>query len=365
MEYKIALINGDGIGPEVIREAVKVLETVEEISHVRFDFKEVLAAGEAIDKVGEPLPSESLEVCKNSDAIIIGNIGGKKWRDNPLDKKPEKAILQLRKEVNAAINLRPIFSNKYLSELSPLKKEIMDKGMDILVFRDIVGGAYCSEKNTGVGKYGREAWEKEYYNEDIIRNVAKRGFEAALNRRKKLASLDKANALASSSLWRQVVNEVAKDYPEVEVEHYLIDNATMEVLKEPSKFDVIIASNMFGDIIADELSQIAGCPNILGSAEISYSGKGIFTPNQLHNEDETIVGKDVVNPIGMILSSAMMLRHCFGLEKEARFIEQAVNEVLKQGYATYDLHTPGKKLVGTREMGNLIRKHISLADSIV
>ncbi len=358
MEYNIALIKGDGIGPEVVDEAVKILKKVGEISNVNFKFTDVLAVGKAIDEVGEPLPKDSLEICKNSDAVIIGNIGGKKWISNPLNKKPEKAILTLRKELNAAVNLRPIFLNENLAYFSPLKKEITEKGIDILVVRDIVGGMLCSEKEVGTGKFGREASDKEYYNEEIIRNIAKQGFEAAIQRRKKLASLDKANALASSMLWREIVNEVAKDYPEVELQHYLIDNAAMEVIKEPSKFDVIIASNMFGDIISDEISQITGVAGILGSAELSYSRNGIFTPNQLHNEDETIVGKDIANPIGMILSSALMLRYSFGLNEEAKLIEDAVNKVIKEGYATRDLFTEGKKLVGTKEMGSLISSYI-------
>lgn len=358
MKYNIALIKGDGIGPEVVDEAVKVLKRVEEISDINFEFTEVLAVGKAIDEVGTPLPKESLEICKNSDAVIVGNIGGKKWRNNPLDQKPEKAILILRKELNAAVNLRPIFLNKNLADFSPLKKEIIGKGMDTLVVRDIVGGMICSEKEVGTGKFGREAADKEYYNEEIIRNVTKQGFEAAMQRGKKLASLDKANALASSMLWREVVNEVAKDYLEVDVQHYFIDNAAMEVLKEPSKFDVIIASNMFGDIIADEISQITGAAGILGSAELSYEGKGIFTPNQLHNEDESIIGKDMANPIGMILSSALMLRYSFGLDKEAKLIEDAVNKVIEEGYVTSDLFIEGKNLVGTKEMGNLIKNYI-------
>lgn len=358
MEYNVALIKGDGIGPEVVDEAVKVLKKVGEVRELNFNFRDILAVGEAIDKVGVPLPVESLEVCKKSDAVIVGNIGGKKWVDSPLDKKPEKAILKLRKELNTSVNLRPIFLHENLTVFSPLKKEIVERGIDILVVRDIVGGMICSEKEVGVGMYGREAADNEYYNEEIIRNVAKQGFEAAIQRRKKLASLDKANALASSALWREVVNEVSKDYPEVEVEHYYVDNASMEVIKEPSKFDVIIASNIFGDIIADEISQITGASGILGSAELSYGGKGIFTPNQLHNEDESIVGKDIANPIGMILSSALMLRYSFGLNEEACIIENAVNKVLNEGYATRDLFTEGENLVGTREMGSLISSYI-------
>lgn len=359
MIYNIALINGDGIGPEVVNEAKKVLKKIEEVSDIKFSIREVLATGEAIDKVGEPLPKESLEICKNSDAVIIGNIGGRKWRDYALDKKPERTIFILRKEFNASINIRPIITNINLIERSPLKKEIIEKGMDILVFRDIVGGVYCSEKVNNIGEFGREAWDTEYYNEKIIKALVVKGFESAMKRRKKLASLDKANAMASSVLWRKIVNEIAEDYPEVEVEHYYIDNASMEVLKDPSKFDVIVASNMFGDIIADELSQITGCPGILGSAEISSTGKGIYTPNQLHNEDESLIGKDKVNPIGLILSSALMLRHSLGLEEEAKKIENAVEEVLSQGYATYDIYSEGKRLVRCSQMGELIRNNIS------
>lgn len=358
MEFNIALIPGDGIGPEVIKEATKILDKIGKLFSHKFKYTEIEAGGASIEKYGEPLTKDNLEVCKKSNAIILGAIGGAKWDSQPLDKKPEKAILQLRKELSLGDNLRPIFVNSALTSFSPLKESILRKGLDILVVRDIVGGMICSEKKTGVGKFGREASDLEYYNEEIIRKTVIMGFEAAMKRRKKLASLDKANVLESSMLWRTVVNEISKDYPEVEVKHYLIDNASMEVLKDPSKFDVIIASNIFGDIIADELSQITGTAGILASAELGIKGPGIFTPNQLHNTDESIVGKDVANPIGVILASALLLRYSLGLSEEALKVENAVDRVLKENFVTRDLFCEGKKLIGTKEMGSRIADNI-------
>jgi 3-isopropylmalate dehydrogenase len=358
MEFNIALIPGDGIGPEIIREATRVLDKVGKLFSHNFKYTKVEAGGVSVDKYGEPLTKGDAEICKKSDAIILGAIGGEKWSSMSLDKKPEKAILQLRKELNLGNNLRPIFINSSLINFSPLKESILRKGLDILVVRDIVGGMICSEKRTGVGRFGREASDLEYYNEQIIKKTVIMGFEAAMKRRKKLASLDKANALESSMLWRTIVNEVSKEYPEVKVKHYLIDNASMEVIKNPSEFDVVVASNVFGDIIADELSQITGTSGILPSAELGKKGYGIFTPNQLHSTKESIVGKDIANPIGVILASALMLRYSLGLDEEASKVENAVDKVLKENFITQDLFCEGKKLIGTKEMGSRIADNI-------
>lgn len=354
MEFNIAVINGDGIGPEIITEAVKVLKKVEELYDHKFNFHEVIGAGEAVDKVGSPLPEDTIEVCQKCIGTLVGNVGGSKWKNNPLELNPVRAVLNLRKKLDANINLRPIYLNKELFELSPLKERVLKDGIDIIMVRDIMGGMICSKRLTDDGFYGREASDIEYYNESIVRNMAKMGFELAMKRRKRLASLDKANVLASSKLWRTVVNEVSKQYPEVELEHYLIDNAAMEVIKDPNHFDVIIASNIFGDIMADEISQITGVADMLGSAEISTDGVGIYTPNQLHNPNEEIIGKNIANPIGMISSAALMLRHSMGLEAEAKAVETAINKVIREGYATEDIFFEGKTLVSTSKMGDLI-----------
>lgn len=354
MEYNIAVIKGDGIGPEITAQTLKVLNSISDIYGYKFKIDNVVGAGEAVDKYGEPLPEKSLKACMKSDAILIGNLGGSKWDNIELDKKPVKAILKLREALKVSTNLRPIVLNKSLLELSPLKEDIIKNGMDILVVRDIAGGMLCAEKNYGVGKCGREASDLEYYNEDIINKSANRAFQSAVIRKNKVASIDKSNVLASSKLWKEVINEKAKEYSDVKVTHHLVDSAAMEVIINPSKFDVIVTSNIFGDILADELSQITGAAAMLGSAEIDCSGKGIFTPNQLHYPDESIIGKDRANPIGLIMSLAMMLRYSFNLEKEASLIEKAVDKVIESGYVTEDLYIDGKNVVGTEKMGDLI-----------
>lgn len=358
MEYKIAVIKGDGIGPEITKQALKVLNSISDIYGYKFKIENVVGAGEAVDKYGEPLPEKSLRACIDSDAIIIGNLGGEKWENVELDKKPVKAILKLREELNVSTNLRPIVLNKNLLELSPLKEDIIKNGIDILVVRDIAGGMLCAQKNYGIGKYGREASDLEYYNEDIIKKSANRAFKSAIIRKNKVASIDKSNVLASSKLWKEIINEKSKKYSDVKVTHHLVDSAAMEVIIDPSKFDVIVTSNIFGDILADELSQITGAAAMLGSAEIDDTGKGIFTPNQLHYPDESIIGKDKANPIGMIMSVALMLRYTFKLEKEAGLIEKAVDNVIELGYVTEDLYIDSKKIVGTERMGDLIVEHL-------
>lgn len=358
MKYEIAVINGDGIGKEIITEAVKVLDAVKVKYNHEFTYHEVLGGGEAVDKTGSPLPDETVEVCQRCKGTLIGNVGGSKWKNLPLELNPVRALLQLRKKIDATINLRPIRLDKELFALSPLKERVLGDGIDIIMVRDIMGGMICSKRLTDDGFYGREASDIEYYNESIVKNIAKMGFELAMKRRKKLASLDKANVLASSKLWRTVVTEVSKQYPEVKVEHYLVDNASMEVIKRPGDFDVIIASNIFGDILADEISQITGVADMLGSAEISNNGDGIYTPNQLHNPDESLIGNNCADPIGMISAAALMLRHSLGLNEEADAVETAVRKVISKGYATKDIYVEGKILVSTSEMGTLIASAI-------
>ncbi len=354
MNYKIALIKGDGIGPEISNEAVKVLKNIEKLYEHNFEINEVSGAGEAIDKFGDPLPKESLDTCLESDAVLIGNIGGSKWSNVPLDKKPVKAILEIRKALNVTSNLRPITLNQKLKEFSPLKDSIISKGIDILVVRDLAGSVICGEKKSGVGEFGREASDLEYYNEEIIKKSANRAFKSARTRRNLVSSIEKSNVLSSSMLWKEVVNETSKNYPEVKVKHHLVDTAAMEVILNAEKFDVIVTTNMFGDIISDELSQITGTACMLPSAELDVNGKGLFTPNQLHYPDETIVGKNKANPIGLISSVALMLRYSFDLHEEAGLIERAIDEVIEKGYRTEDIYSKGCKLVGTQIMGDMI-----------
>lgn len=354
MDYNIAVIKGDGIGPEITREATKVLHTIGRLYNHDFKINEIIGAGNAVDICGEPLPKESLDICLKSDSIIIGNIGGSKWNNVDLDKKPVKAILKLREALNLTSNLRPITLNKNLKEFSPLKENIISKGIDILVVRDLAGSVICGEKTTGIGKFGREASDLEYYNEDIIRKSAIRAFKVAQDRNNLVSSIEKSNVLASSKLWKEVVSEVSSEYKSVRLKHHLVDTAAMEVILNPDKFDVIVTTNMFGDILADELSQLTGTACMLPSAELDENKRGLYTPNQLHHPDESIVGKDKANPIGLISSVAMMLRYSFDLKEESNLIERAINSVIEKGYRTEDIYSKGKILVGTKMMGHLI-----------
>jgi 3-isopropylmalate dehydrogenase len=354
MEFNIALIPGDGIGPEVIKEATKVLDKVGELFSHTFKYTEVDAGGIAIDKHGEPLPQKSLEICKKSDAILLGAIGGAKWISLPLEQKPERALVILRKELELYANLRPAVLQDVLKDASPLKPEITEKGINIMVARDLIGGMFFCEKGIREGINGKEAYDVECYSEKEVRRIAIKAFEIARKRNKRLTSIDKANGLLSSELWRNVVNDVAKDYPDIELEHMYVDNASMQILRNPSHFDVIVASNAFGDIIADEASEIVGSIGILPSASLGDTKPAMFEPNQLHNSSPEIVGKNIANPIALILSAALMLRHSFNLEKEAKAIEDVVTSVLEKGYRTKDIMSDGMKLVGTKEMGDLI-----------
>ncbi len=354
MNYKIALIKGDGIGPEISNEAAKVLKEIEKNYGHKFEINEVYGAGDAVDKLGDPMPKETLDACIESDAVLIGNIGGSKWNNVPLDKKPVKAILEIRKALNVTSNLRPITLNQNLREFSPLKESIISKGIDILVVRDLAGSVICGEKKLGVGKFGREGSDLEYYNEDIVRKSANRAFSAASTRRNLVSSIDKSNVLASSMLWKEIVNETSENYPSVKLKHHLVDTAAMEVILNPDKFDVIVTTNMFGDILADELSQITGTACMLPSAELDINGKGLFTPNQLHHPDESIIGMDKANPIGLISSVALMLRYSFDLQEEADIIERSIDLAIEKGYRTEDIFSKGTKLIGTQMMGDVI-----------
>ncbi|QUH30956.1 3-isopropylmalate dehydrogenase [Vallitalea guaymasensis] len=347
MNYNIAVIPGDGIGPDIVEQGKLVLDKVGEKFGHSFEYKEVLAGGIAIDKVGEPLPQETIDVCKKSDSVLLGAVGGPKW-DNLAD-RPEKALLGLRSELELFANIRPATMFDQLRDACPLKDEIIgDGGLDLVVVRELTGGIYFGER----GRQGEKAFDTMEYGVDEIKRIAKVGFDIAMKRNKKVTSIDKANILENSRLWRSVVEEMAKDYPEVEVNHLYVDNGAMQLVINPKQFDVILTGNMFGDILSDEASMITGSIGMLPSASLGSSKLGMYEP--IHGSAPDIAGMDKANPIATILSVAMMLRYSFDLEDEAKAIEKAVEEVLEDGYRTGDIMSKGMKSIGTKEMGSLI-----------
>lgn len=357
MNYRVAVIPGDGIGPEVIKETVNVLNVIgEKFSHT-FNFEYLLAGGCAIDEKGTPLPQETLDACKKSDSVLLGAVGGPKW-DNPDSKvRPEQALLGLRGELNLYCNLRPALLYAPLKEASPLKDSIIGDGIDICVVRELTGGIYFGERGREEINGVKSAYDTERYNVDEVRRIAKIAFETAMKRSKKVTSVDKANILESSRLWRSVVEEVAKDYKEVELNHLYVDNTAMQLVRDPKQFDVIVTSNMFGDILSDEASMITGSIGMLPSASLGDGKLGMYEP--IHGSAPDIAGKGIANPLATILSAAMMLRYSFNLENEANLIEKAVVEVLEEGYRTGDIMSDGRKLVSTSEMGKLVLNKIT------
>lgn len=352
MKCNIAVIPGDGIGPEVVEETVKVLKVIGDKFGHRFEYEYVLAGGCAIDKEGTPLPEATLEACKKSDAILLGAVGGPKW-DNPDAKiRPEQALLGLRGALNLYCNLRPAVLYTPLKNESPLKDSIIKDGIDICIVRELTGGIYFGDRGLETIDGVKSAYDTERYNVNEVSRIAKIAFETAMKRDKKLTSVDKANVLESSRLWRNVVNDMAKDYPEVEVSHLYIDNAAMQLVKDPNQFDVIVTSNIFGDILSDEASMVTGSIGMLPSASLGEGTLGMYEP--IHGSAPDIAGQGIANPLATILSAAMMLRYSFSLEEEAKSIERAVLAVLEDGYRTSDLMTEGKKKVGTTEMGKLV-----------
>ncbi|MDD6190452.1 MAG: 3-isopropylmalate dehydrogenase [Firmicutes bacterium] len=356
MNYKIAVIPGDGIGPEVIGEALKVLDAVGEKYGHTFEYTKVLAGGCAIDEKGECLPQETVDVCRSSDAVLLGAVGGWKWDTLPGDKRPERALLGLRKELGLFANLRPALLFEELAEACPLKPEIVEGGLDIVVVRELTGGIYFGEKGTVDTDLGPAAYDVEQYAEEEVRRIAKVAFDMAMKRNKKLTSVDKANVLESSRLWRRIVAEVAEDYPEVEVNNFYVDNAAMQLVRNPKQFDVIVTSNIFGDILSDEASMITGSIGMLPSASLANGNFGMYEP--VHGSAPDIAGQDIANPMATILSAAMMLRYTFGLGDEADCIENAVKKVLADGYRTADIAKDGEAVTGTAEIGRLIKEAI-------
>lgn len=335
MKYNIALLKGDGIGPEIVSSAVKVMEKIGEKYGHEFCFTDYLIGGIAIDTVGEGLPRETVEGCLASDSVLLGAVGGPKWDTLPGNERPEKALLGIRSALGLFTNLRPAKLYSALKEASPLRADIVAKGFDIMMVRELTGGIYFGERGRREGKYGPEAYDTEAYSVMEIERIARVAFETAMKRDKRVISVDKANVLESSRLWRETVHRIAKDYPEVTCTDMLVDNTAMQIVRNPAQFDVVVTSNMFGDILSDEASQITGSIGMLASASLGDTKRGLYEP--IHGSAPDIAGQNKANPIATILSAAMMLRYSFDLSEEADCIEKAVDKVLEKGYRTADL----------------------------
>lgn len=360
MNYKVAVIPGDGIGPEIVTEAKKVLDkTGEKYGHT-LEYQELLMGGCSIDAYGEPLTDETLEKARAADSVLLGAVGGdvgkSGWYKLPPDKRPEAGLLKIRKGLGLFANIRPAVLFDELSGACPLKEEITGGGFDFVVMRELTGGLYFGERKTIEEDGVLKAIDTLTYDENEIRRIARWAFDVAMKRNKKVCSVDKANVLDSSRLWRKVVKEVSEEYPEVELSDMLVDNCAMQLVRDPKQFDVILTENMFGDILSDEASMVTGSIGMLSSASLGATKLGLYEPS--HGSAPDIAGQDKANPLATILSAAMMLRYSFDLEKEADAIEAAVKQVLKEGYRTIDIMDEGKTLVGTKQMGDLVAGHI-------
>ena len=360
MNVNIAVIKGDGIGPEVVSQAMKVLDTVGEKYGHTFNYQQILMGGCSIDAYGVPLTDEAIEIAKASDAVLLGSIGGNTttspWYKLPPHLRPEAGLLKIRKALNLFANLRPAVLYPELKGACPLKEEISDKGFDMMIMRELTGGLYFGERKTVEENGVLKAYDELTYDENEIRRIAIKGFDIAMKRRKKVTSVDKANVLDSSRLWRKVVEEVAKDYPEVTYEHMLVDNCAMQLVKDPAQFDVILTENMFGDILSDEASMVTGSIGMLASASLNETKFGMYEPSGGSAPD--IAGQNKANPIATILSAAMMLRFSFDMDKEADSIEAAIKKVLQENYRTCDIMDDGMTLVSCSEMGDLICRRL-------
>ena len=360
MKKNVALIPGDGIGPEIVGEAKKVLDRVcEKFGHT-FEYTKLLMGGCSIDAYGKPLTEETLDAAKASDSVLLGavggNVGNSRWYDVAPELRPEAGLLAIRKGLGLFCNMRPAYLYNELKAACPLREDIIGEGFDMVIMRELTGGLYFGERHTDVVDGRRTAVDTLTYNEEEIRRIAIKAFDIAMKRRRKVISVDKANVLDSSRLWRAVVNEVAADYPEVTLEHMLVDNCAMQLVMNPGQFDVILTENMFGDILSDEASMITGSIGMLSSASLSGTRLGLYEPS--HGSAPDIAGKDLANPIATILSAAMMLRYSFDMDQEADAVEAAVARVLKDGYRTVDIMSEGCERVGTRRMGDLICERI-------
>ncbi len=366
MTFNIVCMSGDGIGPEIIAEAKRVLNKVAEKYGHSITYKDILMGGASIDVYGEPLTDEAIEIAKTSDAVLLGSIGGNAaispWYRIAPELRPEAGLLKLRKSLNLFANLRPAYLYEELQEACPLRENVISDGFDMVIVRELTGGLYFGKRSTKEMNGMITATDTLSYSEKEIRRIAVKGFETAMKRKKKVTSVDKVNVLDSSRLWRKVVEEVAMDYPEVTLEHMIVDNCAMQLIKNPKQFDVILTENMFGDILSDEASMITGSIGMLPSASLNDTKFGVYEPSGGSAPD--IAGKGIANPIATILSAAMMLRYSLGLEKEAEAVEAAVKQILKEGYRTVDIMPQDKsrciffKQVGTKDMGRLITEHI-------
>ena len=360
MEYNITLIPGDGIGPEIVDEARKVLDKAGKVYGHNFNYTKILMGGCSIDEYGVPLTDEAVQIAKSSDAVLLGavggNVGNSRWYDVAPNLRPEAGLLKIRKELELFANIRPAYLYNELKDACPLKDEVIGNGFDMVIMRELTGGLYFGDRYTKEVNGLKTAVDTLTYNEEEIRRIAIKGFEIAMKRRKKLVSVDKANVLDSSRLWRSVVAEVAKDYPEVEVTNMLVDNCAMQLVMNPGQFDVILTENMFGDILSDEASMITGSIGMLSSASLGKTKLGLYEPS--HGSAPDIAGKNIANPIATILSAAMMLRYSLDLDKEADAIEAAVAKVLKENYRTVDIMSEGMTECSTSKMGDLIADRI-------
>ena len=356
MEYKIGLIRGDGIGPEIVNEAKKVLDAVCEKYGHTFHYSDMLLGGASIDATGLPLTEETVAEAKTCDAVLMGSIGGdaatSPWYRLEPSRRPEAGLLGIRKALNLFANVRPAYLYDELKAACPLRDEVIGKGFDMVIMRELTGGLYFGERKTYEENGVRTAVDTLIYNENEIRRIAKRAFEIAGKRRKKVISVDKANVLDSSRLWRSVVEETAREYPDITLEHMLVDNCAMQLVRDPGQFDVILTENMFGDILSDEASMVTGSIGMLSSASLNETSFGLYEPS--HGSAPDIAGKNLANPLATILSAAMLLRYSLDLDAEADAVEAAVQKVLKEGYRTGDIMSEGCRKVSTTEMGSLV-----------
>ena len=355
MKLEIALIPGDGIGPDIVREAVKVLQAVCDKAGHSLKTKSLLAGGAAIDATGKPLPEETLEEAKASQSVLLGAVGGPKWDAVPGELRPEKALLGLRGGLGLFCNLRPALLYSQLADACPLRRESVEGGLDIMVVRELTGGIYFGER----GRTADGAYDTMSYTKGEVERIARKAFEIAMKRSKRLTSVDKANILETSRLWRATVDEVARDYPEVAVNHLYVDNAAMQLVRDPRQFDVILTENMFGDILSDEASMVTGSIGMLPSASLRSDSFGMYEP--IHGSAPDIAGQDKANPLATVLSVAMMLRYSLGMGEEASLVEKAVDKVLDEGLRTADIYTEGTKLCGTRAMGDALAQAVKEA----
>lgn len=356
MMRNIAVIRGDGIGPEIVDQALLVLDRIAALYGHEFTYTDVDMGGSAIDKWGDPLPQAELDKCLASDSVLLGAVGGPKWNDVPGPMRPEKGLLRLRAGMGVYSNNRPAKIWPQLASASPLKQEIVDKGIDFIIVRELIGGIYFGKHETVSENGEKVAIDELRYSESEIRRIGRIGFETARKRGKRLCSVEKSNVLDSSRLWKKVMHELASEYPDVELSDMLVDNCAMQIVKDPSQFDVIVTENMFGDILSDEASMITGSIGMIPSSSLGEGTCGLYEP--IHGSAPDIAGKDIANPIGTILAAAMMLRFSFDMAEEADCIENAVSAVLDGGYRTGDIFSPGCKKVGCSEMGRLIIENI-------